>query len=126
MNNNIINNNMQIPGMMYNKDLLKEFQIGFETLSTGPKMHVIFKTTQGVNTDLFVDYDTTIDKLLEKYLKTVNRPDLIGDKNILRKICFLFNAYQLKFGDQTPVKNFFKGIQNPKVVVNDVNGLING
>ena len=68
------------------------------------------------------DYGTTIDKSLEKYLKRVGRPDLYQQKS--NKICFLFNAAQLKIGDQTKVENFFKNVQNPKVVVNDVNNLI--
>ena len=131
MNNNVINTNIQMPGMMYNKEWLKGFKMGVEEeinngeeINTGPKIHVLFKTTRGVSIDLSVDYDTTIDKLLEKYLKRVNRPDLIGDKN--NKIVFLFNACQLRFGDQTPVENFFKGIHNPVVIVNDIDNLRGG
>ena len=117
--------------MMDNEEWLKGFQMGVdevnalaqqESQNDGPKINVIFKTTQGTTTAMVYDYGTTIDKSLEKYLKRVGRPDLYQQKS--NKICFLFNAAQLKIGDQTKVENFFKNVQNPKVVVNDVNNLI--
>ena len=119
-------------GMMDNEEWLKGFQMGVEEinaanaqeeqLNSGPKINVIFKTTQGTTTAMVYEYGTTIDKALEKYLKRVGRPDLYREKS--NKICFLFNAAQLKIGDQIKVENFFKNVQNPKVVVNDVNNLI--
>ena len=117
--------------MMDNEEWLKGFQMGVdevnalaqqESQNDGPKINVIFKTTQGTTTAMVYDYGTSIDKSLEKYLKRVGRPDLYQQKS--NKICFLFNAAQLKIGDQTQVENFFKNVQNPKVVVNDVNNLI--
>ena len=117
--------------MMDNEEWLKGFQMGVEEVNAldqqesqndGPKINVIFKTTQGTTTAMVYDYGTTIDKSLEKYLKRVGRPDLYQQKS--NKICFLFNAAQLKIGDQTKVEAFFKNVQNPKVVVNDVNNLI--
>ena len=117
--------------MMDNEEWLKGFQMGVdevnalaqqESQNDGPKINVIFKTTQGTTTAMVYDYGTSIDKSLEKYLKRVGRPDLYQQKS--NKICFLFNAAQLKIGDQTNVENFFKNVQNPKVVVNDVNNLI--
>ena len=134
-----MNMNMNMQGMpqgmnmamMDNEEWLKGFQMGVdevnalaqqESQNDGPKINVIFKTTQGTTTAMVYDYGTTIDKSLEKYLKRVGRPDLYQQKS--NKICFLFNAAQLKIGDQTNVENFFKNVQNPKVVVNDVNNLI--
>ena len=139
MNMNNMNMGFGMPGMpnmnmgnqMDNEEWLKGFQMGVdevnsvaeqETLNAGPKINVIFKTTQGTTTAMVYDYGTTIDKALEKYLKRVGRPDLYREKS--NKICFLFNAAQLKIGDQTKVEAFFKNVQNPKVVVNDVNNLI--
>ena len=134
-----MNMNMNMQGMpqgmnmamMDNEEWLKGFQMGVEEVNAldqqesqndGPKINVIFKTTQGTTTAMVYDLGTTIDKALEKYLKRVGRPDLYQQKS--NKICFLFNAAQLKIGDQTKVENFFKNVQNPKVVVNDVNNLI--
>ena len=116
-----------------NEEWLKGFQMGVDEVnntgsqdndanSPGPKINVIFKTTQGTTHTLVYNYGTTIDQALTKYLNRVGRPELIGDTS--NKICFLFNAAQLKFGDQTKVEAFFKNINNPKVVVNDVNNLI--
>ena len=85
------------------------------------KLNVIFKTTQGTTHTLVYNYGITIDQALSKYLNRVGRPELYDQKS--NKICFLFNASQLKFGDQTKIEVFFKGVTNPKVVVNDVHNL---
>ena len=135
MPNNFMNMNMNMNMMDMGQDeeWLKGFKMGVEEVnntgdqdsdanSPGPKINVIFKTTQGTTHTMVYNYGTTIDKGLAKYLNRVGRPDLIGDKS--NKICFLFNAAQLKFGDQTKVETFFKNVNNPKVVVNDVNNLI--
>ena len=82
-------------------------------------MNIIFNTTQGVSHTLLCEYGTTIDELLKKYLHRINKPELI------EKLCFLFNARQLKFGDKTKIEDFFKGISNPKVVVDDIYNLCN-
>ena len=87
-----------------------------------PKINVIFNTTQGTTHNMVMSHGTTIDEALKKYLKRVGRPDLINDNS--NKICFLFNATKLKFGDNTPIEQFFKNAPNPKVVVNDINNLI--
>ena len=131
MNMNMMNMNMM--NMNNDEEWMKGFKMGVEEVSGGqsddlddgkPKINVIFKTTQGVTHTLVYSYGTTIDAVLKKYLKRVNREDLINDEKNKGKICFLFNAAQLKFGDKTPIEQFFKGISNPKVVVNDVNNLI--
>ena len=75
--------------MMDNEEWLKGFQMGVdevnalaqqESQNDGPKINVIFKTTQGTTTAMVYDYGTTIDKSLEKYLKRVGRPDLYQQK----------------------------------------------
>ena len=98
--------------------------IGFQDddNKSGPKLNVIFKTTQGTTHTMIYTYGTTIEKALEKYLKWVGTPELIGDNS--NKICFLYNDNQLRFGNKTNVEVFFKNVNNPKVVVNDVNNLI--
>jgi hypothetical protein len=131
MNMNMMN--MMNMNMNNDEEWMKGFKMAVEEVSGGqsddlddgkPKINVIFKTTQGVTHTLVYSYGTTIDAVLKKYLKRVNREDLINDEKNKGKICFLFNAAQLKFGDNTPIEQFFKGISNPKVVVNDVNNLI--
>ena len=114
-----------------NEEWLKGFNMGVQEVSSsgdpdvdkpGPKINIIFNTTQGTATNLVIPYGTTVEGALEKYLKRMGRPELIGSQD--NKICFLFNANKMKFGDQTPVEQFFKNAPNPKVVVNDINNLI--
>ena len=125
-NNKIPNNNIMMPGKNNNdEECIKGFKMGDkeaneEEYDNSPKINIIFKTTQGVTHKIVCNYGTTIDEVLKKYLNTVNKPELINQN----KLCFLFNAAQLKFGDKTKVEDYFKGILNPKVVVNDVNHLI--
>ena len=127
---NMMNMNNKMMGMENDEEWMKGFKMGLEEVnnsgeeinessSTVPKNNIIFRATQGVSYTLVVDYGTTIDKLLKKYLKRTNRSDLEKSNNI----SFLFNARRLKFGDQTKIEDFFKDITNPKVVVNDVNNL---
>ena len=134
MNNNmvILNNNMMMPNQMIGLNLMDmnnnddaEWMRGFkmaedevneeEEVNTN-YMNITFKNTQGVFHTLAFKYGTTIDEILKKYLHRVNKPDQ-------EKICFLFNANQLKFGCKTKIEDFFKGISNPKVIVNDVKNL---
>ena len=120
-------------GANENEEWMKGFQMGVEEVNNaksqdneannpGPKLNVIFKTTQGTTHTLVYNYGITIDQALFKYLQRVGKPELYEEKS--NKICFLFNAAQLKFGDQTKIEVFFKGVTNPKVVVNDVHNLI--
>ena len=112
MSNNIpqMNNNM-INYMISKEDeeWMKGFHMGEEKENDSKqKIRVIFKTTQGTTTDIEVFFGTTINQLLEKYLKHIGRPDLIRDKS--NKICFLFNATKIRFGDETTVEKFFKNV----------------
>ena len=149
MNQGMMNNGMMMPGMMMpgmmqgmvgggaqmNNDEQEEWMKGFkmaqqestaadvsEQNAPGPKMNIVFNTTQGTTHNMVLPYGTTIGQALEKYLQRVGRPDLIGNQE--NKICFLVNAQKLKFGDTTPIEQFFKNSINPKVVVNDINNLI--
>ena len=88
----------------------------------GPRINIIFNTTQGTTHNIAVVKGTTVHQALEKYLKRIGKPELIGTQE--SKICFLWNANKMRFGDNTPVEQFFKNMQMPKIVVNDVNNLI--
>ena len=141
-NQNMINNNypmemgIGMPGsMMFNpmnpmisnqmnnndEELLKGYQKPIPEPSP-TKQKIIFKTSQGVTTELEVDPLITIDELLKNYLKRVGREDLIGDKK--GSIVFIFNGCQVKFGDKTTVKENFKDNKFPEIVVFDDNCLI--
>jgi len=80
-----------------------------------PKINVYFKTRSGHITTLVINYKKTIDQLLKKYLERIGRLELIGD--IGRKVTFIYNARQLKFGDNTPVEQYFKYINDLSITV---------
>ena len=92
-------------------------------LVVNPIRVVTFKTTGGAKheIEIFNDYKT-ISSLLKKYLKTVNRPDLIEDKS--NKIIFIYNARKIQFGDNIKLIELFKNDFKPIIVVNDPNYLI--
>ena len=72
----------------------------------GPRINIIFNTTQGTTHNIAVVKGTTVHQALEKYLKRIGKPELIGTEE--NKICFLWNANKMRFGDNTPVEKFFK------------------
>ena len=112
-NNFINNNNFQNENQnLYNNNYEEE-------LNPGPKLNILFSTTQGTSTNIVINLEATIAQLLDKYLKKMNKIFL----RKTNKICFLYNASILKYGDKTKVEKFFKGKLNPKIVVNDVNNL---
>ena len=94
------------------------------------RINIIFRTTQGLTTNISFNENGSIGDLIKLYLKTVDRPDLIsslmkGDKNLVdKKLVFLWNANILDINDTKKVKDFFKGVNNPRIVVNDVNNFI--
>jgi len=111
MPNMVMNSNFNfMPNMMINNNIKEEVSI------PGPKIQIIFSSNGKVNSMQF-NYGTTIDQTLEKYLKKVGRPELYGRSD---KISFLYNAYNLRFGDKTPVEQFFKGKSYYKVIVNEI------
>ena len=130
MNNNMMM--MNIMGGGVEEEWMKGFKMGVDeikgnsepTVSAG-KINVIFNTTQGVSHAVPIDFGTTIDQALRKYLGRVGKTELLDDiANTSAKLCFLFNAQQLKFGDNRKIEDFFKNNLNPKIIVNDVHNLI--
>jgi len=85
-------------------------------------MKILFKTTQGIHHFIAVNYETTIGQLLNKYLILIRRPDLIVNKS--NEIVFLYNAFKLRFEDETPVEEFFKNNMSHTIIVNETNNLI--
>jgi len=117
------NAGMGMMSMNNDEERLKGFQMGVEEIKGKNEIKISFHTTQGVKTNIFAKKETTIDGIIKQYLCQVNKPELIGQGE---KLCFLFNAYNLKLGDKRKIEDFFKGISDPKIVVNDVNYLIKG
>ena len=85
-------------GMMDDEEWMRGFYMAVAEVNSIDNINIIFKTSQGLTTNMTYSYGTTINEVLNKYLKQVGRPDLIGDKG--GKITFLYNATKLEFGDQ--------------------------
>ena len=85
------------------------------------EMNITFNTTQGIKKNIVVDYGTSIDDMLKKYLKEVNHPELIDNND---KIIFLYIANKLKFGDKTKIEDYFKFNHHPLIIVNDISNYI--
>ena len=89
--------------------------------TSGDKKSVVFKTTQGVNTTVTIDYGKTVSELIQLYLKRMGKGELFNNRD---GICFVFNANKIPFDCQTKVEDFFGFNSFPNIIVNDVNNLI--
>lgn len=86
------------------------------------KINCVFKTTQGVVSNVLVDGNKTMGELLKLYLKRMGKEELIDKKDM--GICFLYNATKIDFSNKTTIEDFFHSTPNPTLIVNDVNNLI--
>ena len=104
MNNNIIQNMMNNPNENNNWIGFNQMNIGEPIINKDPiqKVNVIFTDQRGYKNNISVDFGTTINELLEKYVKIISRPDLIGENS---RIVFTYNARRIGFGDQTKVES---------------------
>ena len=75
------------------------------------KLILIFTTTEGCDTSLGIQYETTIDKLLKIYLWRV------GESERAKQFVFIYNASQLKFGDQRFVEDVFCHLSYIRITV---------
>ena len=101
------------------QEWLEGFKMGVKEVkekdkSEGPKKNILFTTTAGGHRNLIFNYGTTIDSILKKYLLEINKPELINTD----KVSFMFNAWKLNFGDNTPIETKFPNIFIPRIVVN--------
>jgi len=100
-NNELFNNNFNMNFEGNNDDKIQ-------------KMGLIFKNTSGKIITLVFNYGTTVNDIMESYLKEVGKNDLIKTK----KVSFIFNASNLKFGDKTKIENYFRYyLPNPIVPI---------
>ena len=78
------------------------------------KINIVFETLSGKKNNLVVDYGTTIDNLLQRYLNILDRPP--------NQVEFILNGDRLELGDETKVEKYFNvnitGIPRVKVLLN--------
>ena len=123
------NPNMPMPGMnvggngwmgIYN--LQSPVQNFANPNNTGQqKINVVFRTTKSMRTNITIDYGKTVSELIQIYFKRVGKPELFSRP---LDICFIFNANKINFNEQKPVEQFFFGVYNPFITVNDTHDLI--
>ena len=77
------------------------------------KYNVTFQTTQGKKNNLVVDYDMTVEELLNKYINNYYGP-------VKGRLVFLYNASRIKRNDKSIIKDFFKLATHPQIVVNNI------
>ena len=128
MMNNI--NNFQMPIMMMNNINgnfmnmnLNENNLNINNFKM-EKMNVIFTTSNGIRTNIYIDIEKTVDQLLKIYLTRVDKLDLYQNKS--EDVCFLYNVVKIRYGDQTKLKDFFKYQTDQKITVNYLKNLVPG
>ena len=77
--------------------------------------YILFSNVKGYKNVLKLNYGTTIDQMLRIYLKIIKREFLYNNN---QKVCFIYNANKIKFGNKTRIECFFRYIDFPKIIVN--------
>ena len=75
------------------------------------KLNVVFSMTSGQKNNIVVDYGTTVDNLLKKYLNIIDKPQ--------DEVDFIYNGIRIELGDETKVEDFFNAsiIGIPRIIV---------
>ena len=76
-------------------------------LSTVPfrKYNVLFKTSNGLDENIEIDCEDTIESMLKYYFYYIKHPELINTKD---KIKLLYKGQQINFGDKKLPENILK------------------
>ena len=114
MNNPMLNNNNFMDGF---NDGMMERQMAMDRFDDGimeqenQKLNVVFETTTGIKKNIVVDYGTTVDNLLKKYLNFIDRP--------LNEVFFIYNGIRIELGDETKIEDYFKALSRgtPRIIV---------
>ena len=77
------------------------------------KYNVRFNAPGGKTHNLAVDFDITIEELLNKYINEYYGP-------VKGRLVFVFNANRIKGNEKTIVKDFFKLNYHPNIIVNNI------
>ena len=105
-------NNFSPKIIVMDKNYLLNNASKYNEAKPGQKINVILKTTYGKRYCLLINYETTIDKMLMKYIMC-----FFPEYTHTNRIKFIFNSNQLKLGDQTPVGKYFIYFRNPTILV---------
>jgi hypothetical protein len=81
----------------------------------------IFKTTQGVITNISINREKTMEELIQLYLKKIGKYKL---NNYQNDIFLVFNAQKISLNDKRTVKEFFHNTINPIIMVNEIQNVM--
>ena len=84
-----------------------------------------FKTTYNYEIFITVNIEDSLGKVIQRFLQRISKMDLIdrlekGDNCMV----FIYNAEKIKVNDKRKVKDFFKYVNSPTIIVNDLCNLI--
>ena len=79
---------------------MMEQQMRQQQIDNWEKVNVIFGDDRGWKKNIFIEADTTLKELFDKYMK-----EKFGYEN--SKIKFLVNAVEIKRNDNTKIKDYF-------------------
>ena len=99
------------------------FSVDFTNDNDIEKIHVKFQYDTGYRSILIINYDITIEEMLDKFLFAINKSEM-KSYVIDNKIVFLYNGSLLKHGDKNPAGKYFKNNKNPKIMIIDIRALL--
>ena len=85
-------------------------------------MNIIFKSVSGRIRIIVCDHGTTVNEVLEKFLRSIGKPEFINkeDVNYICNTGTIYGPpYSLKFGDETKIEDYFIDKNNNIITVSD-------
>ena len=110
---------MQNMGMNFfnNNNLDNKFEEKYNKEVNNQKINILFSDSRGHKKFIAYNFGTTINDVLEIFLRKIGKPELIN--NIEGKINFISNGKTLKFGDKTKIEDFTNGIIGNHILIID-------
>ena len=108
------------------KDDFKSLEYNIESVDTiktvniKEKINLTFKSTSGCQTDIFTDYDKSLNEVIGEYLEKVGHSEPFDTNSIT----FLLNGKKLNINSEEKIKDFIKNNNVPIITVLDTNGCL--
>ena len=106
---------------VYNYKINNEKSNNNVNININGKINLTFITTSGISTNIYTDYNRTLNEVITEYLNKFGQTKLIGENTI----SFLFNANRLDTHSTKKIEEYFKDISlGSTILVLDQNNLI--
>ena len=98
----------------------------YEDTDSDEEIYAIkFRNTNGKLNTIRGNPGNSIGTIIKKYLKKIGRPELINNKeNIKKEMAFIYNAEEISIYSTKKLNNFFSHCKNPTITVNDTHSII--